>query len=246
MCFIILCFYIQIISNRRWGKEFRCELNDRRQLTFSLFVWLCLVVNNRKFLAGTVFFSRTNQPAVLLHESATKRTSQPNGLLDWSAFIVFCISLLCTLIWSCFSLRLHSFNPSYLILPSPFVVSFSSPPSHVCVVLLWKSNMWGPLIFNYFFVDDVNLSSFHYLSVDSLIVTCYFFSLPMIFFLFFRIFLLALIVKLPVWCIILIFYSNFNVSIYHWIKIWMIKTTKIFKISSHSKKKYKIWCSLQV
>ena len=46
----------------------------------SLFVWLWLVVNDRKFLAGTVFFSHINQPAVLLHESATIRTSQPNKL----------------------------------------------------------------------------------------------------------------------------------------------------------------------
>ena len=71
-------------------------------------------------------------------------------------------------------------------------------------------------------------------SVDSLIVTCYFFSTSD-FFLFFRNFLLALIIKLPVWCIILIFYSNFNVSIYHWIKIWMIKAQKIFpQTTSHS------------
>ena len=45
-----------------------------------LFVWLWLVVNNRKFSAGTIFFSHTNQPAVLLHEPATIRTSQPNRL----------------------------------------------------------------------------------------------------------------------------------------------------------------------
>ena len=37
----------------------------------SLFVWTWLVVNDRKFSAGAVFFSHTNQPAVLLHESAT-------------------------------------------------------------------------------------------------------------------------------------------------------------------------------
>ena len=47
----------------------------------SLFVWLWLVVNDRKFSAGTLFFSHTNQTAVLLHEPATKRTSQPNMLL---------------------------------------------------------------------------------------------------------------------------------------------------------------------
>ena len=31
----------------------------------SLFVWLWLVINDHKFPAGTVFFSHTNQPAVL-------------------------------------------------------------------------------------------------------------------------------------------------------------------------------------
>ena len=45
-----------------------------------MFVWMWLVVNDRKFSAGTVFFSHTNQPAVLLHEQATIRTSQPNRL----------------------------------------------------------------------------------------------------------------------------------------------------------------------
>ena len=53
---------------------------------FSLFVWLWLVVNDHKFSAGTIFFSHTNQPAVLLYEPATIRTSQqavlhPNLLL---------------------------------------------------------------------------------------------------------------------------------------------------------------------
>ena len=48
--------------------------------TSSLFVWLWLVVNDRKFSAGIVFFSHTNQPAVLLHETAIKRTNQPNRL----------------------------------------------------------------------------------------------------------------------------------------------------------------------
>ena len=45
-------------------------------------VWLCLVVNDRKFPVITVFFSHTNQPAVLLHEPATIRTSQPNRLSE--------------------------------------------------------------------------------------------------------------------------------------------------------------------
>jgi len=49
-------------------------------LPISLFVWLWLVITDRKFSAGTVFFSHTNQPVVLLHEPATKRTSQPNRL----------------------------------------------------------------------------------------------------------------------------------------------------------------------
>ena len=56
-----------------------CFLNARFSvLTCSLFVWLWLVVNDRKFPVGTVFFSHTNQPAVFLHEPATIRTSQPN------------------------------------------------------------------------------------------------------------------------------------------------------------------------
>ena len=48
--------------------------------THSQFVWLWLVVNDRKFLAETVFFSHTNQAAVLLHEPAIIRTSQSNKL----------------------------------------------------------------------------------------------------------------------------------------------------------------------
>ena len=51
-------------------------------LIISLLVWLWLVVNDRKFSAETVFFSHTNQPAVFLHEPATKRTGQPNRLND--------------------------------------------------------------------------------------------------------------------------------------------------------------------
>jgi len=94
-----------------------------------------------------------------------------------------------------------------------------------------------------FFLLTLTWVRFIIFSVDSLIVTCYFFSTSD-FFLFFRNFLLALIIKLPVWCIILIFYSNFNVSIYHWIKIWMTKAMKIFqKITSHSKKYFiDRWC----
>jgi len=59
-------------------------------LSNSLFVWLWHVVNDRKFSARTVFFSHINQPAVLLHEPATKRTSQPNMLtVSPIAVIVF-------------------------------------------------------------------------------------------------------------------------------------------------------------
>jgi len=64
----------------------RCLVRRRRRSSkqastlSSLFVWLWLLVNDRKFSAGTVFFSHTNQPTVFLHEPATKRTSQPNRL----------------------------------------------------------------------------------------------------------------------------------------------------------------------
>jgi len=57
----------------------------------SLFVWLWLVVNDHKFLAGIVFFSHTNQSAVLFHEPATKRTSQPNKLLVSKRYILVVI-----------------------------------------------------------------------------------------------------------------------------------------------------------
>jgi len=46
-----------------------------------MFGWLVFVVYDRKFSARTVFFSHTNQPAILFHESATKQTSLPNMLL---------------------------------------------------------------------------------------------------------------------------------------------------------------------
>jgi len=45
-----------------------------------LFGWGETIVYDRKFPAGTIFFSHINQPAVLLHEPATIRTSQPNKL----------------------------------------------------------------------------------------------------------------------------------------------------------------------
>ena len=61
--------------------RFLCVTRFMHVLLFSPFVWLSLIVNDRKFPAGTIFFSHTNQPAVLLHEPATKRTSQPNRLI---------------------------------------------------------------------------------------------------------------------------------------------------------------------
>ena len=45
-----------------------------------MFGWLVLIVYDRKFSAGIIFFSHTNQPAVLLHEPVTIQTSQPNRL----------------------------------------------------------------------------------------------------------------------------------------------------------------------
>ena len=51
------------------------------QHLISLFVWPWLVVNYRKFSDEIVFFSHTNQSAVLLHEPATIRTNQPNRLI---------------------------------------------------------------------------------------------------------------------------------------------------------------------
>ena len=40
------------------------------------------MVNNRKFLAGTVFFFHINQPIIFFHEPATKQISQPTMLTD--------------------------------------------------------------------------------------------------------------------------------------------------------------------
>ena len=46
--------------------------NDQiMSLISSLFVRLWLVVNDRKFPAGTVFFFHINQPVILLYEPAT-------------------------------------------------------------------------------------------------------------------------------------------------------------------------------
>ena len=42
------------------------------QKSSTAFVWLWRVVNDRKFSVGTVFFSHTNQPVVLLHEPANR------------------------------------------------------------------------------------------------------------------------------------------------------------------------------
>ena len=52
--------------SRGWG-----GIRFRRVLSSSLFVWLWLVVNDRKFLVEIIFFSYTNQPAILLYEPAT-------------------------------------------------------------------------------------------------------------------------------------------------------------------------------
>ena len=51
-------------------------------LSSSLFGWRKTIVYDRKFPAGTVFFSHTNQPAVLLHEKATNQPSLPNRLME--------------------------------------------------------------------------------------------------------------------------------------------------------------------
>ena len=59
-----------------------------------LSLWLWLVVNDRKFTAETIFFSHTNQPAVLLHEPATKRTSQPNRLLRYGGVVPQLVSFI--------------------------------------------------------------------------------------------------------------------------------------------------------
>ena len=48
----------------------RSGASGRVLLSVSLFVWLWLVVNDRKFLVRIIFFSHTNQPAVLLYEPA--------------------------------------------------------------------------------------------------------------------------------------------------------------------------------
>jgi len=49
-------------------------------LIVNLFVWLWLVVNDRKFSARTVFFSHTNQPTVFFYEPTTIRISQTNRM----------------------------------------------------------------------------------------------------------------------------------------------------------------------
>ena len=53
----------------------------------SLFVWLVVIVYDRKFSVGIIFFSHINQPTVLLHEPATMRTSQPNRLLNFKRLL---------------------------------------------------------------------------------------------------------------------------------------------------------------
>ena len=48
----------------------------------SPFVWPWLVVNDRKFLVGTVFFSRTNQPVVNLYEVELMGVELLGGFLE--------------------------------------------------------------------------------------------------------------------------------------------------------------------
>jgi len=48
---------------------------------FSLFVWLWLVVNDRKFLAGTVFFSHTKSASSTSSRSSNEQ-AQPNEQAD--------------------------------------------------------------------------------------------------------------------------------------------------------------------
>jgi len=75
------------VGTQKWTKlKVTTKDGDNRDTTLQcfmdLFVWLRLVVNDHKFLTGTVFFSHTNQAAVLLYEPATIRISQPNMLLE--------------------------------------------------------------------------------------------------------------------------------------------------------------------
>ena len=81
-----MLIFIQDLSNTNKMKQSYLD-------TGSLFVWPWLVVNDRKFLAGTVFFFHTNQPAVLLHEPATIRTSQPNRLTIYAHCAVTAMTL---------------------------------------------------------------------------------------------------------------------------------------------------------
>ena len=61
-------FGVRLINTRQAD-----DMNRRlKHTTSSLFVWLWLVVNDRKFPARTVFLSHTNQPVVLLHEPANR------------------------------------------------------------------------------------------------------------------------------------------------------------------------------
>ena len=57
----------------QWMKNFQPSAYSESDIVeiYGLFVWLWLIVNDRKFPVEIVFFSHTNQPAVLLHEPAT-------------------------------------------------------------------------------------------------------------------------------------------------------------------------------
>ena len=72
----------QPVYNSRTAGVKKFSVTGLQLTTFSLVVWLWLVVNDHKFSIKIVFFSHTNQLAVFFHEPAMKRTSQPNTRLE--------------------------------------------------------------------------------------------------------------------------------------------------------------------
>ena len=80
---LLVCLCEREVLLASSGEQYSCEGAGQPSDQCSLFVWLWLVVNDRKFSVRTVFFSHTNQPAILLHEPTTIRTSQPNRLWVW-------------------------------------------------------------------------------------------------------------------------------------------------------------------
>ena len=79
------------VINKNKGSGWRARLTARANRPFALrltlFVWLWFIVNDCKFLVEIVFFSHTNQSTVLLYESATIRTSQPNKLSPYKSSV---------------------------------------------------------------------------------------------------------------------------------------------------------------